>query len=239
MSNDHHIFLTHVDIIDEVFTEEVADEWKKHLLNSYEDVYNSMKAIIDPVSPIKFFASKSLIEETILDTIIGLKKVTGSSVHEVRFPNAFKIAAYLAYWWLRHKPISLHYPKEFFLEDVVIKPEENQSKAEAEVERKKTIWRLKHINELIAVQMVMTYIFRFDETVCNTSQCGVIKEMSDDGFVFKDFDSMKTVILHKLTYYFSYRPIAPKIIEHILEGYTFHPAWKLTGKLWSTEDAQV
>lgn len=42
-------------------------------------------------------------------------------------------------------------------------------------------------------------------------------------------------MMQKLTYYFTYRAIAPKVIEHMLEGYAFHPAWGLTGPHWNTE----
>ena len=44
---------------------------------------------------------------------------------------------------------------------------------------------------------------------------------------------MYLAIQRKLTYYFAYRALAPKMIEHILEAYTFHPAWGLTGPHWS------
>jgi hypothetical protein len=233
---DDHVFLKPVDVTDEeLFTEEVAICWKTHMLDAYEDVFHGIKAKIDPVSSIKFFASKSLIEEVIVDAIIGLRKITDSKTHTVRFPNAFKIAAYLAYWWLRHKPVSIHYPNGYFLENVQIFPTKDQDAGTIEKERQKTIWRLKHINELIAVQIVMSFIFRFDKVVCGSKECKRVKK-ADNNFVFDDFEVMKTVILQKLTYYFAYRPITPKVIEHILEGYTFHPAWGLTGNQWATEE---
>jgi hypothetical protein len=233
---DDYVFLKSVDVIDkDLFTEEVADKWKAHMLNSYEDVFHGIRERIDPISSIKFFVSKSLIEEVIVDAIIGLQKITNSKTHTVRFPNTFKVAAYLAYWWLRHKPVSIHYPNGYFLENVQIHSKKGQDAETIEKDRQKTIWRLKHINELIAVQIVMSFIFRFDKVVCSRKECKRVGK-SDKNFSFDDFEVMKTVILQKLTYYFSYRPITPKVIEHILEGYTFHPAWGLTGKQWATEE---
>jgi hypothetical protein len=224
-------------VIDEnLFTEKITSDWKEYLLNSYEDVFLKLKSRIDPSSPISFFISKSLIEEIIVDVVIGLKKITNSPAHHVRFPNAFKIAAHLSYWLVRHKPVSIHYPAAYFLENVKITGVEDADEKTAETERQKLIWRLKHINELVAVQLVMTFIFCLDKAVCGKKECKRIKK-SDSNITFDDFEDMKAVILQKLTYYFAYRPITPKVIEHILEGYTFHPAWALTGRQWAVEEA--
>lgn len=181
---------------------------------------------IDPVSPLKFFANSALIEDVIADAVIGMRKVV-DGVHFVEKPNPFKEIAYLAYWWLRHKPIGVHYPNNFFLENVQIIGDYEDKKNE----QQKTVWQLKHLNEVIAVLMVATYIFKFDKVVCKDSECKRIKKASKH-FCFDDFTEMKEAFLQKLTYYFAYRPITPKVIEHILEGYTFHPVWELTGTFW-------
>jgi len=185
-----------------------------------------MKAKIHPVSPLKFFPNSALVEEVIADAVIGMRKVV-DGVHSVEKPNPFKEVAYLAYWWLRHKPVSIHYPNNFFLESVQIIGDYEDK----ENEQRKTVWQLKHINEVIAVLMVATYIFKFDKVVCKNHECKRIKKASEH-FCFDDFTEMKEAFLQKLTYYFAYRPITPKVIEHILEGYTFHPAWELTGRFW-------
>jgi hypothetical protein len=231
---DSFVFLTRVDVTDDKFTKGKLDFWKDYMLDSYTDVFHALREKIDPVSPIRFFASKSLIEEVIVDAVIGLKKITDSPLHKVEFPNTFKIAAYLAYWWLRHKPVSVHYPNAFFLENTQVIVPDGQTTDKIEQERQMLIWRLKHINELIAVQIVANFIFRFDNAVCKDKECKKIKK-ANDNFLFKDFEEMKTTILQKLTYYFSYRPVTPKVIEHILEGYTFHPAWEFAGDHWNVE----
>lgn len=53
-------------------------------------------------------------------------------------------------------------------------------------------------------------------------------------FGFDDFNQQRQIMLQKMMYYFVYRAIAPKVIEHMLEGYAFHPAWCLTGAHWNT-----
>jgi len=235
---ENYVYLKLVDVIDDKFTQSKITEWRNHMLNSYADVFHNLRDRIDPVFPLKFFISKSLIDEVIIDTVIGLRKITESKVHSVQFPNTFKIAAHLSYWWLRHKPVSLHYPNKHFLENVRIHVDEVMDDEIAEKERQKLIWRLKHINELIAVQIVMVFIFNFDKVVCGRKECKRLKK-SDSNFVFDDFEAFKTLVLQKLTYYFSYRPITPKVIEHILEGYTFHPAWGLTGNQWDPKETIV
>jgi hypothetical protein len=227
-----HVYFSFVDVIDNddgVFTESLVWQWHDHLLASFKEVFNIMKAKIDSISPISFFLNRALVEEVIADAIIGMKKVVDSGSHDVESPNAFKIASYLAYWWLRHKPVSIYYPADYDLEDVQIVDNGYENSAD---EQKKTVWKLKHINELVAVQIVVTYLFRFDKVLCGKKECNKVKK-ADENFCFSDFEEMKSEILQKLTYYFAYRAIAPKIIEHILEGYTFHPAWGLTGKLWT------
>ena len=231
---NNYVFLKRIDVIDENFTEEMTDKWRNHLLDSYENVFKQIKPKIDYSSSISFFLSNSLLEEVIVDAIIGLKKITGSQVHSVPFPNTFKIAAYLAYWWLRHKPVSLHYGINHTLEDAQINGVDGLDKETAELERQKLIWKLKHINEIIAVQIVMSFIFRFDKVFCSKTECKRLKGL-DGNFTFDDFETMKEIILQKLIYYFSYRPITPKVIEHILEAYTLHPAWSLTGPHWAEE----
>jgi hypothetical protein len=223
-----YVYPAIVKVTDEVFTESMVKKWRNHILNSYVFIFRIMKAKIDPISSVKFFFNDALAEEAIADAVIGMRKVV-DGVHSVKNPNAFKVAAYLAYWWLRHKPVSIHYPKNnFLLENVQIVDGDYEDK---ENEQRKIVWRLKHINEVIAVHMVTSYIFKFDKVVCKDHECRRIKKASAN-FCFDDFSEMQEALLQKLTYYFAYRPITPKVIEHILEGYTFHPAWELTGRFW-------
>ncbi len=231
------IYYGYVDVYDdEIFTEKRLLEWKKHLLDSYEDIFDLLREKIDYVSPVQFCISESLLEEVITDAVIGMRKIVDSKNNSVENPNTFKIASYLAYWWLRHKPVSLHYPTDFRLQDVQTVVDREKSAEQNEEERQKLIWQLKHINELTAVQIVATYIFDFDKEVCSQQICNHVKDVEGDNFNFESFGEMRDILLEKLTYYFAYRAIAPKVIEHLLEAYTFHPAWGLTGKQWALDE---
>lgn len=119
------------------------------------------------------------------------------------------------------------------MDDVNVYTRDKMNEEKLDEEQKKLAWQLKHINELVAVQLVSTYIFDFDNQVCTQRQCDKIKKKDGANFSLENFDQMMEVFLRKLTYYFSYRAIAPKMIEHMLEAYTFHPAWGLTGVQWS------
>jgi len=235
--SERPIYITYVNEIEEgdnaVFTRELAEQWRDDIIASCNIIIDGMSNKMDSSVPVQFFICKSLVDEVLLDAIIGLKKITRSNIHSVDMPNHFKIAAYLGYWWLRHKPVSLHYPHKdgFTLEDAKIA---NRPYEEEDKERLEFVWKLKYINELIAAQIVLTYVFNFEKTLCGPKQCKRVLK-ADKNFCFSTFDEMKKVIILKLLYYFAYRPIAPKIIEHILEGYTFHPAWCLTGPLWAAE----
>ncbi|MGN1101170.1 MAG: hypothetical protein ACI4RG_03195 [Huintestinicola sp.] len=206
-------------------------------LKQHMSAYTTVsKKKIDDSTRVRFFVCKSLIDEVIVDAIIGMRKITDSQYTQTENPNSFKIIAYLTYWWLRHKPASVHYKSDFCLEDIKLKPSEvldAMSEEERELERQKVIWQLKHINELVAVEMSLSYIFDYDKVICGNNDCKKVKRKEKENFCFESFDEMQDVIVKKLTYYFCYRTVAPKVIEHMLEGYTFHPAWGLTGSQWS------
>ncbi len=238
MSNQF-VFLSPITVYDDkIFTEERAKGWKKHIRMAYDSIYNGLDDKLDNSTKVDFFVCKSLVDEVVVDAIIGMRKITDSRYNSIEDPNAFKIISYLTYWWLRHKPVSLHYGCDISLEDIVLKPTEELSALspeKQEEERQKVIWQLKHVNELIAVQMTLAYIFNFEKPICTSSTCRMIKRKEKENFCFESFEEMQEVLVKKLTYYFSYRTVAPKIIEHILEGYTFHPAWGLTGPQWDSE----
>ena len=236
--SDEQVFFNFINVFDEDFSEEKSEEWYDLLIDAYEDVYDSLEGIIDPTSPIDFFISPSLVHETVVDAVIGLRKITDSKNNDVKEPNAFKVAAYLAYWWLRHKPVMITHPTEYFIEKTELSESTKEGKNDDEIERSKRIlhWKLKHVNELVAVQFVSSYIFQFNVAVCQKPQETNVKEKQGNKFSYSCFDDMKEEMLGKLLYYFAYRAIAPKVIEQILEAYTFHPAWSLTGNLRHGDD---
>ncbi len=225
----------YVEVLDDkVFTLDRANEWNDYIVDNYRLVFDRLKEIIDGSVPIKFSLNKMLLTETIVDAIIGMRKIVDSKNNSIEDPNSFKVAAYLAYWWLRHKPISIYYPEDMEAEKVRVVRTADESDEQYEQRCKRLCWQLNHINELVAVQFVVNYIFDLDNELCGNRECKRIVS-KDDKFSFASFDEMKDVVLDKLLYHFSYRALAPKMIEHLLEGYTFHPAWGYTGAHWDTE----
>ena len=229
------VYFDFVDVADEkVFTKQRMREWEIDLRNAYSDVLEEMQAKMNKESPIQFFMNFSLLEETVVDATIGMKKIVSSDNNSVEEPNAFKIAAYLTYWFLRHKPVSTHFPEDFRLEYVKIRDIQGVTAENMEKARQRFAWQLKHINEYVAAQFSLTYLFDFNKEICRIGDYKRIQKMDGSKLIFDDFDDMKSQMFDKFIYYLSYRAIAPKVIEHILEAYTFHPAWGLTGAHWNT-----
>ncbi len=243
---EENVFYGYVEVFDDekveeknrYFTKDRIADWENSIVVAYKDVYSRLKNQLNPNSPISFHISYSLLHEAAIDAAIGLRKITVSKNNYVDKPNAFKIAAYLSYWWLRHQPISLHSPKKFKLDDAEVSDVFLEGKTDKEKIEANNIfrWRLKHINEIVAVQFVTTYIFQLDKVTCGKLQETWVKSSQKNEFEFNSFLHMQREMINKLTYYFAYRAIAPKVIEQILESYTFHPAWRLTGKLWRGDD---
>lgn len=226
------VYIDRVRVYDDVvFTREEVDKWKRHVIRNMMPMFEEFRKRINPVSEIRITWSSSLFDEVFVDAVIGLRKITQSENNQVQAPNAFKVISYVAYWFLRHKPISVNHSVNKPIEEVQFILDEELSPEEAENKRQEHIWRLKHINEIIAANFVLNYIFDFHEVLCGEQRCHEIK-CAEVEFCFDSFIEMFDVMRSKLIYYFAYRTLAPKIIEHILEGYTMHPAWKLTGEHW-------
>lgn len=240
----HHGFkLEEITIEDEFFTKERIKDWRRLISECCRDVCVGLFNYLDVTSGISYFVNKALIDEAVFDAIIGLKKIINSTPNPVVKPNAFKISAYLSYWLLRHKPVSLLFniKKEDDGKKVFIDFKDLVIPKSSEIDKKSLVWQLNHINEIIAVSFATSFIFDFEEVICDDNRCKYIianntsKDKKECYFSFNSFNEQRKFMIEKLTYYFAYRAIAPKIIEHILEGYSFHPAWKLTGAHWKTE----
>jgi len=242
-NSEKSVFLTPVQILhDDFFTQERSDDWKDFMGRCCLRICENFKSNIDVVSGVEYFLSISILDEVVGDAVIGMNAIVNKTPHHIEAPNAFKIAAYLSYWFVRNKPIIFLYPNGTDLDSIVIA---NGKK----IDKNMLVWQIKHVNEIVAVDIATTLIFDFNNVVCKKSDCkrvaknNIVKiknelgiKLIDKRFDFSDFDELRKVITKKLTYFFTYRVITPKIIEHILEGYAFHPAWRLTGAHWSTKE---
>ena len=240
MLYDEFVYIKTVDLYDDkVFTPDDVADLRDHMINCSEDVFKELTENIEiRVQKVEFSLIFDIMEEALVDAIIGLRNRMNNEYSDEEQPNAFKIISYLAYWWLRHKPAILTYDYNANLDDLIIPKGEFEDDQKRDKRKQELIWRFKHVNELIAVHMVSSYLFDFSKPLCDESQCDFIKGSQGTKFCFETFEEMKEVLLRKLTYYFSYRTISPKVIEHILEGYTFHPAWELTGAHWQIESLE-
>ena len=220
-----------VDIFNSFFTKKRIANWIAHLANCSMEMADYLTSKVDPQYGVQYFLNEALLKEVVGDAIVGMRKIIDTTPHPVEEPNAFKIAAYLSYWFIRHKPISILYPPKVDLDRIEIA-------AGITSDPKYLSWQLKHINESVAVNIATSFIFDFESVLCDEKQCEKIKKKNQaEGmscFVFDNYTQQRSVMLQKLTYYFTYRAIAPKIIEHLLEGFAFHPAWNLTGPHWRT-----
>lgn len=229
--------IEYIRITSSFFTQKRLSEWRIFIAKCCETVCENIVGKVNPEHQVSYYMSHAMVKETVADAVIGMTKIIEGSPHDVKEPNAFKIAAYLSYWFLRHKPVSILCPASVDLEKVT---DVSGSGAVA----KGLSWQLRHINEVIAVNIATTFIFNFQKQVCTGIECERIQKKDVDSennplFGFSDFEQQRKIMTQKLTYYFAYRTLAPKVIEHILEGYAFHPAWGLTGAHWSTAVEEV
>lgn len=216
---------------DDFFTKELFAKWYNDLYVCIDAVLRLFKKELGNVEGFYYQLNPTILKEVVYDAIIGLRKIVLSENNEVSEPNPFKIASHLGYWFIRHKPIMFcQWDTKFDLEMIKFK-DHIQNDEELKLT---TIWEIKHINEIVAAAFMVRYIFLVDEIICDVSS---LKEVKKTGkFYFKDFNELSDAVIDKLRYHISYRCITPEVLEHFLEGYTLHPIWKLTAKLWEAEE---
>jgi len=83
-----YVYYNFVDVYDDkIFTKERANEWRDYIVASYTSVYEGMKERLDYSVPVEFSVNKSLLEETIIDAIIRMRKIVDSHNNSVENPN--------------------------------------------------------------------------------------------------------------------------------------------------------
>lgn len=221
---------------DGFFNEELFVKWYNDLHDCTDAILESFKKELGNIEGFYYQLNPTMLREVVYDAIIGLRKIVFSDNNEVSEPNPFKIASHLGYWFVRHKPIMFcQWDSKFNLEEIKFK----DSIQNDEDLRLITIWEIKHINEIVAAAFMIRYIFLIDEQniICGESNLNKIKKTGK--FYFNDFSELSNAVIDKLRYHISYRCISPEVLEHFLEGYTLHPIWKLTAKLWEAEEYET
>lgn len=218
---------------DHYFNKDRFKEWCNLLYNFSHDSIEILHEEIGNVEGIAFEINTVLIQEAVYDAMIGLKTIVASENNEVQSPNPFKIAAYLAYWFVRHKPIIFRAESGLDINSIQL------NLRIAEEDRLEIINEIKHLNEVVATRFMLRYIFEVDsqKPLCTTKKAKSLK--AQGRFCFDCFEDMFAAVYEKLKYYITYREISPKILEHFLEAYTLHPYLPYTTDLWNTEEDNV
>lgn len=211
------------------FNQTLFKDWVNMLYKFSHSTISILRKEIGNVVGVSFEINYTLLQEVVYDAIIGLKTIVVSENNTVESPNPFKIAAHLAYWFVRHKPIIFRAENKIRVDDLQFASNMD------EAQRKAAIVEMKHLNEVTAARFMLSYIFQVD---CKTPVCNDyrIRHLKKAGKMhFDSFPDMFDAIYDKLTYHLTYREISPKILEHFLEAYTLHPYLPYTTDLWNTE----
>lgn len=212
------------------FTENRFIEWYNMMLSFSEATINELREQTGNIRGVAYEINTVLLQEVVYDAMIGLKTIVVSENNKVCAPNPFKIASYLGYWFLRHKPILFRVENNLKVDELVFADD-----MDAE-ERERIIFEMKHLNEVTVANFLLRYIFKVESAkpLCSNLRFKFIK--SKGCIYFTSFKEMLATIYEKLTYHLTYRDISPKIIEHFLEAYTLHPYMPYTCDLWNTEE---
>lgn len=229
---DGRVYFDNLEVADDLFTEEIIYGWERALMTAYETILHDINEAKDPSCQVALAMNPSLLDDSIVDAVLGLKKITQSTNNTVDEPNTFKIVAYIMYWFLRHKPIQVYCSEGVWIEDVFVSNSSKYSKEEFDKLNKELAWKIKHVNEYVAVAFCLSHIFDYDVVVLSEKDFKKLKAAQGDRIPFDSFEEMTDALVDKLIYYVSYRAIAPKILEHFLEGYTYYPNHGLTDEHW-------
>lgn len=218
-------------VLDEgFFNKQRFIEWHNMLLDFAGESIKILQEQIGNIEGVSYNINPVLLREVVYDAMIGLKTIVASENNTVESPNPFKIAAYLGYWFLRHKPILFIVANNTDVDSLTFESDESGAL------RKDIIIDMKHINELTVAHFVLRYIFEIenDNPICGQRCLRKVKKTGT--FCFDDFDEMLNAIYEKLKYHLTYRAVSPKTLEHFLEAYTLHPYLPYTSDLWNTND---
>lgn len=227
------VYFDMLSVKDDFFTIDKMKAWEKALMVAYKSILEEILNAMDPVCSIAFSMNPSLLDDSIVDAVLGLKKITQSTNNTVGEPNTFKIVAYVMYWFLRHKPIHVFLTPDTWIEDVIVKNSTEYDEEGLKEANNELAWKIKHINEYVAVTFALSHIFNEGIQIFSDTDFSRIKGAQRERIAFDSFEEMTTALVDKLIYYVSYRAIAPKILEHFLEGYTYYPNFALTDEHWA------
>lgn len=210
-------FISKISVSDEEFSAKEIENWEWRLLNTYRGILSEILDNKDPSSAIAFAINPSLLDDSIINAVIELKKITNSAGVKCE-PNPIRIVAHIMYWFLRLKPIQIFCAPDTWIEDAVVKDSSNYNKEDLEKANQDLVWRIKHINEYVALTFAFSNIFDYEKIALAEedfkSFIGSQNRRSPFGSINETLDS----IVNKLLYIVSYKSITPETLEYFLTG---------------------
>lgn len=78
MSNGR-VYFDILKVADETFTKEKMLSWEQDLMTAYKSILDMIENEMDPVCHIGFAINPFLLDDAIVDAVLGLKKITQST----------------------------------------------------------------------------------------------------------------------------------------------------------------
>ncbi|MDR2580523.1 MAG: hypothetical protein LBC85_05965 [Fibromonadaceae bacterium] len=145
--------------------------------------------------------NEDLLDQVIIDAVEDLKRLV--DFHPTKKPNTIKEVAYIAFWWLKRKPLII-----------------NNSISKLEIDPNKKA-KLIFVNERFLLPYIEQRIFDFNKDI-------VCKSPS-----IAEFEAQWEKARKFMLYFLQYRADSAKSIEAFLITSTLHPVRALTDNFWS------
>lgn len=158
--------------------------------------------------------SEQLLLQTLIDAYDDLMRLT--EYHPTENPNSLKEMAYIAYWFIRRKPLIV--PGEY--EDIINTKNENFT----EMARMHILF----INEYFATMLLYNSIFR-GKKLRKDIKKEEIASAEEQLDIFSGF----------LFYSLVYRVDSPKYLEAMSLACTIYPAWEVDPQIWQKAKLEV
>lgn len=158
--------------------------------------------------------SEQLLVQLLIDAYDDLMRLT--EYHPTEYPNSLKEMAYIAYWFIRRKPLII----TGSYEDVINIKNENFT----EMARMHILF----INEYFATTLLYNSVFRskIPKKGVGTKELENAEEQLE---IFSGF----------LFYSLVYRVDSPKYLEAMSLACTIYPAWEVDPKIWQKVKQEV
>lgn len=207
-------------VADEIFTVDKMVRWESMLLSAYKSILDEILDTMDPACTIHTAMNISLLDDSIINAVLDLKKIVYSSNHKNE-PNRIKKVAYIVYWFLRLKPIQIFCPRGEWIEDVFVKDSSKYSKEDFDKANNVLAWKIKHVNEYSALTFALFCIINYEKLTLSEQDYKTTVKGQSKRTQFNSIDEMIDTITNNLLYILSYKCFSPETLEYFLIGCTY------------------